>query len=258
MKNIALLQNNGVNVEDGVRLLGSIDLYDEALQQFSNDITGRLNRIKSYKEQNDMQNYYAEIEKLKHDSKCLGFTKLIELAEQHELAIKQQNNNFVMFHYNELTLEALRIITLVNQYNGQFDMTGNITTDDSKKAIIVADDSNIIRSFVSKILSDQFDILQAIDGNEVINIIEQNSDKEIVGMLLDLNMPNVNGFAVLDYFKQNSLFNDIPVSLITGDDTKDSIDKAFQYPIIDMLNKPFNENDLRRIVERTISLHKSL
>lgn len=257
MRNIALLQNNGVNIEDSVRLLGSIEFYDETLQQFLTDINVRLNRIKTYKEQNDMPNYAIEVHGLKSDSKYLGFTKLAELAYQHEIASKQNDINFVSIHYNELMMEAIRIVTVARQYNGQFGNTNNIEETNAKKAIIVADDSNIIRGFVSKLLSEQFDVLQAIDGSEVINIIEQN-DKEIVGMLLDLNMPNVNGFAVLEYFKQNNLFNSIPVSLITGDDTKDSIDKAFQYPIIDMLNKPFNENDLRRIVDRTISLHKSL
>ena len=258
MRNIALLQNNGVNVEDSVRLLGSIEFYDETLSQFLNDIVDRLNKIKTYREQNDMPNYAIEVHGLKSDSKYLGFTKLAELAYQHEMASKQGDVDFVVSHYNELMVEAVRIVTVARQYNGQFVVSNGVEENTSKKAIIVADDSNIIRGFVSKLLSEQFEVLEAVNGSAVFDIIEKNNNKEIVGMLLDLNMPSVNGFAVLEYFKQNNLFERIPVSLITGDDTKDSIDKAFQYPIIDMLNKPFNENDLRRIVDRTISLHKSL
>jgi len=258
MRNIALLQNNGVNVEDSVRLLGSMEFYDETLNQFLTDIAVKLNKIKTYKEQNDMTNYAIEVHGLKSDSKYLGFNKLAELSYQHEIASKQNDVNFVNSHYNELMMEAIRIVTVARQYNGQVDFNDNLSTTDLKRAIIVADDSNIIRGFVSKLLSNDFEVLQASNGNEVIIIVEQNKDRDIVGMLLDLNMPDVNGFAVLEYFKQNNLFNSIPVSLITGDDTKDSIDKAFEYPIIDMLNKPFNENDLRRIVDRTISLHNSL
>ena len=70
-------------------------------------------------------------------------------------------------------------------------------------------------------------------------------------------MPNIDGFEVLEYFKENRLFNKIPVSLITGDDTKNSIEKAFKYPIIDMLNKPFAESDVKRIVDRTVSFSKT-
>ena len=72
-------------------------------------------------------------------------------------------------------------------------------------------------------------------------------------MLLDLNMPNVNGFAVLDYFKSNNLFSRIPVSIITGSNDRNIIGNAFNYPIVDMLQKPFNEISVKNVVEKTIS-----
>lgn len=258
MKNIELLKNNGVDIDASVQLLGSMEFYDETLNEFLNEIGATLTKIKTYREQNDMSNYSIEVHGLKSDSKYLGFTKLSELASQHEIASKQNDINFVVGHYNELMMEAVRVVTIAKQYTNSIVTDISQNTEQKKEAIIVADDSSIIRNFINKICSSQFEILTAVDGNEAINIIEQNKDKEIVGMLLDLNMPNVNGFAVLEYFKKNNLFNKIPVSIITGDDTKDSIDKAFQYPIIDMLNKPFNESDVRRIVERTIVLHNSI
>ncbi len=248
MKNIALLKANGIDLESAVQILGSMEFYDETLQTFLQGIAARLTKIKQYKETNDMANYAIEVHGLKSDSKYLGFTKLAEMSYQHEMASKQNDIVFVNAHFNEYMMEAVRIVTVARQYNGQ---SSDTTT--SKPALIVADDSNIIRGFICKLLSNDYEILQAIDGNQVIKIIEDNKDKNIVGLLLDLNMPNANGFAVLDYYKQNNLFNTIPVSLITGDDSKDSIDKAFQYPIVDMLNKPFNENNLRSIVEKTVS-----
>ncbi len=75
-------------------------------------------------------------------------------------------------------------------------------------------------------------------------------------MLLDLNMPNVNGIEVLEYFKNNSLFNKIPVSIITGEDSNDEIEKALAYPVIEVLTKPFNERDIKRVVEKTINSNK--
>ena len=99
----------------------------------------------------------------------------------------------------------------------------------------------------------------ANDGKEALSIIEQNLDNnKIVGILLDLNMPNVNGFEVLEIFKKENLFSKIPVSIITGEASKEMIEKAFQYPIVDVLNKPFNESDIKKIVERTILYHESL
>ena len=74
----------------------------------------------------------------------------------------------------------------------------------------------------------------------------------IVAILLDLNMPRKDGFAVLDYMKQNNLFEKIPVSIISGDSSKETIERAFTYPIVDMLEKPFSDKSVKVIVDKTI------
>ena len=121
------------------------------------------------------------------------------------------------------------------------------------KAIIVADDSMIIRNIIEKALSDEYVVLKAANGKEAIKHI---TDKkyEIVGMLLDLNMPESDGFTVLNYFKNNNLFKKYPIVIISGDDTSETINKAFTYDIVDMLNKPFTGDKIKSMVERMISL----
>jgi len=52
--------------------------------------------------------------------------------------------------------------------------------------------------------------------------------------------------------EKNNLLNKMPVSIISGDSSKETIDKAFKYPIVDMLGKPFTQDDVKRIVEKTI------
>jgi len=122
-----------------------------------------------------------------------------------------------------------------------------------EKAIIVADDSMIIKNIVEKALQDQYIVLKASNGKEAIDhIIKKEYD--ICCLLLDLNMPEYDGFMVLNYFKNNNLFSRIPVSIISGDDTKETIDKAFTYDIVDMLNKPFTSDNIKSIVEKMISL----
>ncbi len=122
------------------------------------------------------------------------------------------------------------------------------------KSIIVADDSNIIVNIVRKAFEGQYNILSAENGQVAIDVIKNNNLDDIVGMLLDLNMPEVDGFAVLEYLKQNNLFSQVPVSIITGDDDMDVIDKAFEYNIIDVLKKPFTIDNVKKIVEKTISI----
>ena len=120
------------------------------------------------------------------------------------------------------------------------------------KAIIVADDSMIIRNIIEKALSDKYKILKASNGKEAIKHI---TDKkfEVEGILLDLNMPESDGFMVLNYFKNNNLFRKYPICIISGDDTKETIDKAFSYDIVDMLNKPFSKENIENMVNKIIN-----
>lgn len=255
MKDANLLINNGVNVQKSLELFGDMETYDDTLETFLEEVEVKLSKIKRFKEIADMKNYAVLVHSLKSDARYFGFEKLAELAYQHELESKANNMYYVSDHYNELMVEAVRIIRLVKQYLGK-PVTSEISVNDTEilhdKAILVADDSNIVSNFIKRIFSDSFDVLIANDGNEAIEIIKNHPGKKIVGMLLDLNMPNVDGFAVLDYLKTNGLFSEIPVSIITGDSSKEVIQKAFTYPIIDMLQKPFNELNIKNIVERTI------
>lgn len=118
-----------------------------------------------------------------------------------------------------------------------------------EKAIIVADDSMIVRNIIEKAISDEYVVLKASNGREAINhVVEKKYD--IQGVLLDLNMPESDGFVVLNYFKNNNLFKKYPVSIISGDDSKETIEKAFTYDIVDMLNKPFSGENIKSIVRK--------
>ena len=93
----------------------------------------------------------------------------------------------------------------------------------------------------------------AKDGAEAIDIITANKDNDkIKAILLDLNMPKVDGFAVLEFMRQSGMLETIPVSIISGDSSKETIDRAFTYGIVDMLGKPFNADDVKRVVEKNI------
>ncbi len=122
--------------------------------------------------------------------------------------------------------------------------------DMQTKILLVVDDSSVITNFVDKIFNSEFKVIIAKDGIEAIEAVRNNFDQEFVGMLLDLNMPRFNGFEVLETFNKNNLFNKIPVCILTGDDTKDSLDKVFKYPIVDVLNKPFSENDIKTSISK--------
>ncbi len=254
MKDTNFLIQNGVDVAHGIELLGDIEMYNSIMQEFLNSYTERMQKIISAKNNGDMENYAIEVHALKSDSKYLGFNILADLAYQHELASKSKNVDVVNSSFNQLIQEANRVMQVANTYLRTGNATSSADRSQSrKKAILVADDSNIIRSFIHEVFADQFEVLLANDGKEVLDLVNTRSN-DIVALLLDLNMPNVDGFQVLEYFQYYDLFKKIPVSIISGADDKETIDRAFTYPIVDMLNKPFDKESVKAFVEKTISL----
>ena len=128
-----------------------------------------------------------------------------------------------------------------------------------KKTILIVDDSDVIRSFIKKVFDDSYEVVVAHDGKDAIDVIGTAAAyNNLVCMLLDLNMPNINGFEVLDYLHENNLFAKLPVSIITGDDSKETVERAFGYPIIDVLQKPFNERDVKRVIEKMVSIDRNI
>lgn len=257
MKDVNILIENGANVKKALELFGDMETYDTTLEVFLNEVPSKLQLLKSYKEIGDMANYAIQVHSLKSDARYFGFEKLGELAYNHEMESKSNNLYYVTEHFEELMMESTRVINLVKKYLG----VGNIAEEDYKKpevkhdkAILVVDDSNIIRNFILNMFKDDFEVIVADDGKAAIDTInDETKEVKIKAILLDLNMPNIDGFEVLDYFKANDLFNKYPISIITGVDDKESIEKAYKYPIVDILLKPFNERDVKKILEKTIN-----
>ena len=133
-------------------------------------------------------------------------------------------------------------------------MDGMILTPNiGEKIILVVDDSNITRNLIEKVYKDRYKVLMASTGREAIDIVSTMPEGEIIAVLLDLNMPDLNGFAVLDFFKQKNLFEKIPVSIITGDNSRDTMNRVFSYKIVDVLIKPFSAYDIERVVSKMIN-----
>ena len=85
------------------------------------------------------------------------------------------------------------------------DLMEDMTSIVKDEAILVIDDSNLVANFIKKIFDNKYDVYIANDGAKAIEIINGGNADRIKCCLLDLNMPNVNGFEVLDYFQKNDL-----------------------------------------------------
>ena len=255
MKDINILTSNGINVQKSLELFGTMDMYDATLSDFLEIVDGKLENLRKYRELGNMHDYAIEVHSLKSDARYLGFVALADLAYQFELKSKANDIMFIYDNYKTLLEEAHRIINVSKKYLGREvkeDIITEMTIGPKEDAILVVDDSNLVANFIKKIFDDKYEVYIANDGARAIEILSGPNFKKIKCCLLDLNMPNVNGFEVLEFFRKNNLFVNIPVSVITGNDTRDQVDNAFKYPIIDLLSKPFNERDIKRIIEKTI------
>ena len=146
-----------------------------------------------------------------------------------------------------ITVEEYKIIFVV-------DITIKIDGNVLRNKIIIADDSPVITNFFSKIFRNEFEVIVAHNGKEVIDIVNQYMNDSLVGLFLDLQMPVMNGFEVLDYFKEHDLFKVVPVSIISGEDTEEGIKRAMSYQgVIDMIQKPFDATSIRAIVDKTVT-----
>ena len=262
MKQIELLIENGIDVEKSLELFGDIETYDDSLTTFLDHIESRLEKLKKYKETSDMANYKIEVHALKSDSLYFGFQRLAKIAYEHEENSNKNDMFYIMEHYDDLEEELLRIIELVQNYFGKkvvrLEQLKNTSSLPKDQTILIVDDSIITRKFVQKIFSKNYNCLVAHDGKEDMLIISEDKEDKIVAILLDLNMPEISGFDILDYFKTNKLFSKKPVSIITGDDSKDTKEKMNSYHIVDILVKPFNERDVKIVVEKTIAFKSQL
>ena len=117
----------------------------------------------------------------------------------------------------------------------------------NKKNILIVDDSSIIRNYLQKACGDNYNNTIAPGGAEAINLLSSNTFDL---MLLDLMMPGVDGFGVLDYMKNNNIV--IPIIIISGDTTKETIDRAFSYNVVDMIEKPFSEKTILENIDRIL------
>lgn len=257
MKSVEFLKSNNVDVDHALELFGDMETYNETLKEFQNGISEKVSMIENFYNEGDMPNYAIYVHSLKSDCKYFGFMTLADLAYKHELASKENNIEFVRNNYEELMNQIRIVRNLVNEYmeEGTTENVVNSAPVQEKGIILVADDSEVIRLFVKKIFDETYEIASAKDGEEALNIIKENETTgRIKAILLDLNMPKVDGFAVLEYLKGNNLFEKMPVTIISGDSSSDAINRAFTYPIIDMINKPFSDEKIRSAVLKTIGM----
>ena len=122
-----------------------------------------------------------------------------------------------------------------------------------KQKILIADDSEIIRVLLMEILGDGDEYLEAENGVRAVELLREHTDIALV--LLDIMMPVMDGFGVLEYLVDNKYIDDIPVFIISADTSDKSLSRAYDLGAADVIAKPFNIRFVRRRINNIIELY---
>lgn len=122
-----------------------------------------------------------------------------------------------------------------------------------REKVLIVDDIELNREILAVALGDEYEVLQASDGLQTIEILKTDSEG-ITAMLLDLIMPNVDGYAVLDYMREHGLLERIPVIVISAESARDVEVKCLEMGVTDFIRKPFDSVTVRRRVKNTAEL----
>ena len=111
--------------------------------------------------------------------------------------------------------------------------------------VLVVDDVEINRDILEEILEDTYTVIKAENGVEALACVEENAD-DLALILLDLVMPEMDGFGVLAELQHRGHLNRIPVIVITGSDSLESAQRCYDFGVADFIRKPFDEAIVRR------------
>lgn len=123
-----------------------------------------------------------------------------------------------------------------------------------KNKILIVDDSELNREFLSDILEDEYELILAENGFQALMHMKNNIN-DIALVLLDLVMPEMDGFKVLSYMDKYNWMQDIPVIIISSDMSSDNVERAYELGAEDFINRPFNIRIVKKRVSNLISLY---
>ncbi|MDO5807725.1 MAG: diguanylate cyclase [Lachnospiraceae bacterium] len=206
----------------------------------------------------DFAQKLRQIQNEVHSKEVPGFSRLQlsvsiggVLSEEHKIENAVEMADKLMYraknHKN----------TVVTAVNSQMAGPNGVFQEDSEKIrqqILIVDDSELNREILSEMLHTDFRILEAADGAQALEMLQQQGTG-ISLVLLDIIMPVLDGFGVLSYMAREHIIEDIPVIMISSDDSEKNIRRAYELGVSDYISRPFDAKVVYQRVFKTIKLY---
>lgn len=201
-----------------------------------------------------------QIQEKVHSSKVPGYSQLrisvsiggvlSGLGNTVEQAIRKADQ----FMYQAKTCKNMVVTEHDEQLKKQQESANNNGSKAYKYRILVVDDSEVNREILSEILSEEYDIIEADSGDTCIDMLRKY-ETGISLVLLDIVMPGMDGFGVLNYMNRHHYLEDIPVIMISSEDSAEIVRRAYEMGVSDYINRPFDAGVVHRRVYNTIKLY---
>ena len=238
------LRNAGINVDEVLNFWGDMEAYKDNLLEFLTTVDTKIKELESYKNNTEISSYTMLAHSLKSETRYLGLNKLSDIFYTHELKGKENNIDYIKSNFTEIENGVNKV---------KSDLKDFLNSTTIKKSLLVVDDSNIIINYIENLVKSDYNVIRANNGIEAVNKINEN----IYALLLDINMPKSTGIDVLKYMNDNDLIDKIPVVIITGNDTSNQIKELIGYNVLDVLNKPFTPDNIKRVLTLIENFHNN-
>lgn len=146
------------------------------------------------------------------------------------------------------------VVTEENSTGGKLEGRKEKFFEDLRPKILIIDDSEMNRAILREVLGEEFAVLEAANGEEGLEYLEEH-EEDISLVLLDIIMPVMDGFEVLRVMSEKNFLDNIPVIMISSEESETYVKKAYEMGAMDYINRPFDAQVVYRRVFNTIKLY---
>ena len=249
-----------------------VNCEDQQIHTFKETL--KLPGFSSYTSYNDAMNQYIDdrvYEKNRDMLRmALSFNSLfsrLEKTEHFNIHYRSKNDSEVHFMYSHFgrVMEDGRLSQIIIGFANEdldirrnnIDMFNNaLPSNGFKRKVLIVEDNEINREILKVTLEDDYDVLEAVNGEEGLNILSQYY-KDISLILLDVVMPVCDGFEFLSRQKSDSLLASVPVIVTTGNNSQEDELKCLGLGAVDFITKPYNARIVKSRIDSVIKLRES-
>lgn len=206
------------------------------------------------------ETFNKKLEEIKnniHSADIPGYTRLKLSVSIGGVIAKNETVEDAVARADKLMYQAKNEKDMVVTQNGAFDEDSMDVLHEReriKQQILIVDDSEMNRAILTEMLKSEYKILEACNGEECLYMLQQYGTGISI-VLLDIVMSKMDGFQVLSVMNRNHWIEDIPVVMISSEDSESYIRRAYEMGVSDYISRPFDAKIVYQRVSNTIKLY---